>query len=297
MLRRIAVTLSLALALGCSDDPASTAPPADASTADVTPDVADASVTDAPGVVDAPSDDPCDLPITAPPPSLTLDPFYVKYLDASGIPIVSSRVASDPALRAACRIVRAMVSARDDVYQAILRNRGRVGVMARTEMTTDIPEHAFLASDPMVDWNMRARGLGATLERPLTTCAEENLLCEEVDRYRGANILVHEFAHAMMNLGIGTADPAFVGRVREAYRDARAAGLWDDTYAGSNMDEYWAEGVTIYFNVKLQAIPGNGIHNAVNTRAELLEYDRALHDLVAEMFPGLDALPVCFMAR
>lgn len=296
MLRRLA--LALALTLGCSSDPAPSPPPADASTADlVDASVADASVADATDVVDAPSDDPCDAPITALPPALTLDPFYVKYLDASGIPIVSSRVTSDAALRAACRIARAMVSARDDVYQAMLRNRARVAVMARTEMTTDIPEHAYLASDPMTDWNARARGLGATLERPVTTCAEENLLCEVVDRYRGANIFVHEFSHAMMNLGIGTADPAFVTRTREAYRDARAAHLWDNTYAATNMDEYWAEGVTIYFNVKLQAIPGDGIHNAVNTRAELREYDPVLHDLVAEMFPGVDALPVCFMAQ
>jgi hypothetical protein len=49
--------------------------------------------------------------------------------------------------------------------------------MAVSEVATDIPEHRFLADDPEVDWDTRARGLGGTPGVPITTGAEENLLC------------------------------------------------------------------------------------------------------------------------
>ena len=45
--------------------------------------------------------------------------------------------------------------------------------------------------------------------------------------------------------------------------------LWANTYAATNEQEYWAEGVQSYFDTNIEAIPSNGIHNHVNTRAEL----------------------------
>ena len=52
-----------------------------------------------------------------------------------------------------------------------------------SEVTTDIPEHAFLASDPNTDWDERARGLGATISLPVGSSAEENILCHTNDRF------------------------------------------------------------------------------------------------------------------
>lgn len=249
----------------------------------------DASIDDASTAPDA-----CDVAITAPPSGLSLDAFYVKYLDAAGIPVVSSAVASDDALRAVCRIVRVMVGARDDVRLQMIAHHARLAVMARTEVTTDVPEHADLyAAYPGTDWDTRARGLGATVERPATSCAEENVLCDATDPYVGENILVHEFAHGMVNLGVVFADPTFLGRLNAALSDARANGRWVDTYAATNADEYFAEGVQSYFDTNVEATPPNGIHNEVDTRGELEAYDPALFGLVAEVFPGLVWSPTC----
>jgi len=154
----------------------------------------------------------CDAPIVAPVAALGLATSYAKYLDAEGIPVVSSAKVSDAALRASCRIVKKMVSFRADVRDAMKARAARVAVMARTEKTTDVPEHADLyTAFPGTDWNERARGLGGTVARPATSCAEENLLCEKEDRYRGENILVHELAHGMVNLGVVFADKTFKG--------------------------------------------------------------------------------------
>lgn len=245
-----------------------------------------------PAAVRAPVD-PCDAPISAPPASLRLAPFYRKHLDARGVPVVSSSAASDASLRAACRIVGRMVGARDDVRARMIAAGARVTVMARTEGTTDVPEHAHLAGDPATDWNARARGLGGTRDIPVTSCAEENLLCLPGDRYRGENILVHELAHGVLNLGLAAADPGFRARLEAAFTAARAAGRWERTYAATNADEYFAEGAQSYFDTNRQSTPPNGIHNEVDTRAELAAYDPALHALVAEAFPGLDWSPRC----
>jgi hypothetical protein len=129
------------------------------------------------------------------------------------------------------------------------------------------------------------------VSRPITTCAEENLLGDASDPYRGENILVHELAHGIFNLGVVFTIPTFSGRLDTAFSTARAAGLWEMTYAAFNRDEYFAEGVQSYFDVNLEASPPNGIHNHVNTRPELLAYDPALHALIAEIFSGAGALP------
>lgn len=227
----------------------------------------------------------CEGTIAAPPASLGLAPFYAKHLDASGLPVVGSSKVSDGALRQACRIALKMLSFRADVRAAMISKKARLAVMARTEVTTDVPEHADLyQAFPGTDWNVRARGLGGTVARPATSCAEENVLCDANDPYRGENILVHELSHGIVNLGVVFADPTFQGRLDDAFKAALAAGKWKDTYAGTNVEEYFAEGVQSYFDTNLEAKPANGIHNDVNTRAELLAYDPALHALVAEIF-------------
>ena len=50
-----------------------------------------------------------------------------------------------------------------------------------SENTTNIPEHAFLGSDPNTNWDERARGLGATMSLPVGSSAEENILCHTND--------------------------------------------------------------------------------------------------------------------
>lgn len=236
--------------------------------------------------------DPCEAPIAAPPAGLA--PFYVKHLDADGVPIISSAKVSDAALRVACRITRTMISFRADVRTQMVAHKARLAVMARTEVTTDIPEHADLyTAFPGTDWNKRARGLGGTVDRPATSCAEENLLCDATDPYVGENILVHELSHGIVNLGVVFADKTFLSRLESARKAAVAAGKWKDTYAATNLDEYFAEGVQSYFETNIESIPPNGIHNEINTRAELATYDPALHALVAEVFGPAVWTPGC----
>jgi hypothetical protein len=223
---------------------------------------------------------PPELPaVTAPPKELGLDPFYTKYLSAHGLLVVGSSKVSDYALREAAYLADQMLAHRPEVRDAMIRNKVRLAVMAYSERTTDIPEHRDL--QPKLYWNIRARGLGASRQRPAVSCAEENLLNYKGDPYSTENIMIHEFAHTIHSMGLRTVDPTFQPRLRKVYKDAKAKGLWKDTYAISNVSEYWAEGVQSWFDTNRQ---NDSSHNHVDTRAELKSYDPALAKLVEEVF-------------
>src|SRR5262245_22692494 len=111
--------------------------------------------------------------IKPPPDSLKLDPFYKKYVCVEGLPVVSSAKVPDQALQVAADIVNHMLRKRPDIRIELIKANIRVVVMAKTELTTDVPEHSDLK--PKRTWDKRARGLGATLARqhpvvPKRTC-------------------------------------------------------------------------------------------------------------------------------
>lgn len=211
-----------------------------------------------------------------------LPAFYQKCVMVGDLPVVGSTNVSDQAVREAGWILQHMLPERPDILRTIASNHVRVAVMAWNEFTTDIPEHSRLQSK--VYWDRRARGLGATPDAPAVSCAEENLLGFPTDPYTGENILIHEFAHTIHEVGLGKLDPSFDGRLQAAYRRARQAGLWTNTYAASNHKEYWAEGTQSWFDSNTANGPQ---HNEINTRSRLKRYDPALAALCAEVYGDL----------
>ena len=217
--------------------------------------------------------------VQVPPAALKLPPFYTKYVSAHGYPIVSSDKVDDYALLEAAYLVNLMLAKRPDVREAMVKSGSRLIVMSQDEFTTDIPEHSHLR--PRDFWDARARGLGGSREDPVCSCGEENLLCYPSDPYSTENILIHEFAHNIHLRGLVNVDPTFDDRLKAAYEEAIAAGLWKTKYASTNKNEYWAEGVQSWFDNN--RAPDHD-HNHVNTRRELREYDPELAALCQEVF-------------
>lgn len=229
----------------------------------------------------------------APPAGLGLDPFYQKYLWA-GLPVIGSDKVDDVAFEVACDIVSSMLSERPDIAAELRDNNIRVGIMDQTEVTTDMPEHSDLyTAFPGTDWDTRARGLAATLERPLTSCGEENLLALAGDPYVGESILTHEFGHTVWIVGVHLLPGGNLGNAElvAAYDAATAAGTFANTYAATDEQEYWAEGVQSWFDTNLEADPPDGIHNTIDTRAELTAVDPTLAGLIQEVFRDDDWKP------
>ena len=209
-----------------------------------------------------------------------LDAFYVKYINVGGLPIVGSKNVSDAALKEAAWIVTHLVGHRDDILRAMAENKTRLAVMAYNEYTTDVPEHTHLSFEA-VFWNRRARGLGATLQAPAVSCGEENLLGHPNDPYWNENICIHEFAHAIHGMGMITVDPTFETRLEETYEKAIKLGLWKDTYAATNHYEYWAEATQSWFDDNRE---NDSLHNHVDTRDELKEYDPHVARLCEQVY-------------
>lgn len=208
--------------------------------------------------------------------------FYRKYVDAGGIPVLGSSKVSDPAMLEAGYLAVAMLQNAPDIAERIARNKGRIAVMAWNEFTQDIPEHSKLD----VAAFGKCRGVGGTLHIPVSSCGEEDLLDFDTEPYWSENIFIHEFAHTIHLCGL---DAHFNRELEALYKDAMAAGLWDDAkgddgkkkpaYAAQDHHEYWAEGVQSYFGCNT-AKP-DPQHNGVNGRDELEAYDPGLFRLVA----------------
>lgn len=224
--------------------------------------------------------------VSSVPDSLNLDPFYMKYVDVNGIPLVSSWRVPDSCFVAAHRTLYAMTSMLPkNVLDSMIGRGTRTAIMARYEGTTDLPEHHYLVNDTSINWDVRARGLEGTLEIPVTSCAEENILAYQIDKYHAEDILIHEFSHSIHMIGLTLAVPDFNDRLEKCYRNAMAKGILKNTYRETNKEEYWAEGVQDWFNVNAEMPYPDGKHWWCNSRDDLKKYDPDLYNLLAEYFP------------
>jgi len=240
--------------------------------------------------------------VTAPPPELELDPFYRKYANAQGIPVVSSEKVPDAALLMARDIVTFMLSERPDLRKELIRKKWKVAIMAQTEVTYDIPEHRKFRALPKPDderltpqqranyhnpggvgtltgeqyWNSRGRGFGGEPDGENTTSVgEENLLGYPGTPYFGQPLLMHEFSHGIMRGAIYTVDPAYRKAVEEAHAAAKEKGLKSaQGYNGNNFNEYWAGGVEYY------------THHDPKSREVLRQTDPGLYELVSQVMPA-----------
>jgi len=183
----------------------------------------------------------------------TIDPpekeFFSKRLDFECIPIKAHQVVSNEALIAAYSRLNSLFSGLGDVRSLVLSNLARAGVelhiIGRDQVTTDLPEWRHDKGKPLAEYNgrtrdQRTRGMGGRL----VSCGEENLLRLRDDRYRGRDICVHEFAHAIRNFGMTR---KIRERFNEQYRRSLEKGRWKGSYAGSNADEFFAELSMWYF--------------------------------------------------
>jgi len=232
--------------------------------------------------------------VGAVPSSLGVSPFYKKYVDAQGIPVISSERVPDDALLVARDIIITMLSNRPDIRKRMIERKWRTGVIAETEMTSDIPEYAnnkrpgAPRSEPVNqadrDYHAwRSRGLGGNP----TTGAEENLLGYPGTRYYGEHIFVHEFSHAIMS-ALRSLEPETGNAIQAAYDEAKAAGKYmlaangQPHYAMTNANEYWAEGAQWWFFSNYGECFRDNIK--VDTPDEFKAYDAKLYELLSRVF-------------
>ena len=112
------------------------------------------------------------------------------------------------------------------------------------ERVTDLPEFACLASRYGPGFIDHICGVADDADYPIATVSELDLLGDREGPCRGLNVLYHEIGHLVQTWAIGPAD---YYDVKQFYQDALSAGKYSGAYAGSNANEYFAEGTQAYF--------------------------------------------------
>ena len=224
------------------------------------------------------------IPEPAPLPAVVrdyfqLDPFYQQWIDVGGFPVIASAKVNPYALKEAAWLIDKMIGHRQDLLQALIKNKVRFTVIGYTEMTTQIPEYSHRR--PAFYWDRRQRGSGGSAHSAVS-CTEENLLAYRGDTAPNGFQLIHEFAHIIHHAGLNTVTPQFDNRLKIAYDAAMKQRLWQGSYASTNRDEYWAEGTHAWIDPK-GGSSFKRVHGG-NTRAELKQYDPKLAMLLTEIY-------------
>ena len=208
--------------------------------------------------------------------------FFSKELSFHGIAIKAHTVVSDQALYAAYDRLALMLEHLPLMVTNLVGARVELHIIGKDQVTTDLPEWRQDKGKPLPEYNgltrdQRTRGMGGRL----VSCGEENLLKLEQDRYRGRDICLHEFAHAIRNQAMSR---DLRERFNAQYRRSIGQGLWVKSYAGSNPDEFFAELTMWYFGTHgdlhmNEPKPKNG-------PAGLKEYDPEAFALVDDFYQG-----------
>lgn len=238
--------------------------------------------------------------ITTPPATLTqwldykespLNPFYTKYLDLEGLPILANTVVRDTAMYQARYIAWNMLKKVPKAREEMIKCHFRIGVVGYKQNITDLPECKMMKVWwPDTDWDQRGRGYGATLQLPVMSIGEENLvrIPGYRERYSTESIMVHEFAHNV-DFALRRVSRAFADSLKSAFRQAKREGLWAGTYSMSNDAEYFAEGAQAWYNTCRMVVPAVGEGQKrpfkLKTREQLKAYDPRLYALCASVFP------------
>lgn len=196
--------------------------------------------------------------------------FYTKYVDADGIAILSHASIEDVHLLEARNVVIAMTLRYPELREQLRVQHGFYMILFKHATgygdITYLPEMTF--SDDKCVWGHPDANIYRFCSASIT---QEHL--GHMDTF------THEFAHAL-HLEIERVSPGFSDRLAQAYQQAKASGayrnLWDP-YIISNVREYWAEGVTIWYY-------GIGADREFKTHEAFAAVDPLLYELLSESF-------------
>ena len=221
--------------------------------------------------------------MSSPPLSLNVHSYYRKYLDAGGIPVLSSLDVSDEELYQARDTLLAMLSDRPDILKTAAEIDYRIVIypdrFEKGGRITDLPE--FSASGLLE--NVR----GAAGKTPHGWAAG----APEVARHCN-HVMIHELAHLVEDaLRLQPGSEEFLTRLEGAYRTATLRGRWDDTYASTDLLEYWAEAVRTWFTPsEFAGWLGSGYQ-------KLADYDPIAAALVEDVFGNAPPISFCEIQR
>lgn len=214
-------------------------------------------------------------------------PYYQKERTLGcGVKVLGSAKVQDDAMDIAKEMLEVLLA-----NEAVAKRMGDAGCMmglyGQGEIAYDIPEHRFDYDENY----LYVEGFGGT---QLASIRDANVLRLKEGAYKtgypNESILTHEFAHTVYNYGLSQAQQT---EFLNIFNASRAAGKWENSYAGSNKDEFFATLSAIWFNAMDDTFNGNwdGVRGPINTRAELKAYDKAAYDFMSKIYVSDRYLP------
>lgn len=159
--------------------------------------------------------------------------FFKKATLVQDILIATSSNVSDfTILEAAYQFDMVMKSIRADIAQRIREKKVLCVLVAHNELTSDVPMFASDKKGKELDfYNWRQRGFLTQRDgRSIVLFAEEDVL-EYEGGMQNESILIHEFGHVVQGVGF---DEELNARVKAAFENAKAKGLYMDGYAAQH---------------------------------------------------------------
>ncbi len=225
------------------------------------------------------------------------DYYKYKLISKSGVPVKGSArlIWGEKTVARAAELVDIQLSASPEIAAQMVESGASLCIFGKGENAYHIPEHR---SGYNID-SLYVEGFGgitcSITEANVWHWHNENESRpdpEYTTHYRNENILIHEFGHGVKIAGIDRMeDRSLYTEFQMLYRHAKYAGLWPNTYAISNSDEYFATLSAIWFNVmnECHADDGwDGTRGPINTRRELYNYDIDAYKFFSKIYPHRD---------
>lgn len=222
------------------------------------------------------------------------DPYYKNFhTSASGLVIKGPEDATMPMLELAGKIVDTMLAKHPEISKVLTDIHSDVALNGLKEDIFGLPEVRMGQRCIL----RRVGGFGGAEDNPTSCMYANNIIRLRTGRYSTCYpnelILCHELAHAIHLIGMRRLeDQTLWRRVQATYDHAMKAGLWPNSYASSNCEEYFATITTCWYDVFQEGVDGmwDGVRGPVNTREELAEYDPEACALMEEVYAP-DRLP------
>lgn len=226
------------------------------------------------------------------------EPYYqYECVAECGVPVYGSRalIRGEETVKRAAEMIDTLLSESPEIAEQMVESGAKLAVFGKGEHAYYIPEHRGGYDESM----LYVEGFGGIT----SSITESNVWhwhsgnsdtpdASYTTAYVNESILVHEFAHGIKIAGIDMmADQSLANEFQMVYRHAVASGLWPDSYAISNSDEFFATVSAIWFNVMNESGADDkwdGVRGPVNTRKELYNYDIVTYNFFAKIYPYTD---------
>ncbi|MCX5656164.1 MAG: hypothetical protein NTY65_16120 [Planctomycetota bacterium] len=181
--------------------------------------------------------------------------FYKKCVQAQNILIATSGKVSDYThLETTYLLDLVMTDLKPPIAQRIRDQKVLCIIVGYDELVSDLPQFTSdKKGEELGFYNWRNRGfLSSQNGRPTVLFSEEDVL-EYEGGQRLESVLIHEFAHVIDKSGF---DKELRTRLTDAFKHAKAKGLWNDGYAAQRFERVKSKTPVSLFDALVKSFPG-----------------------------------------